>query len=67
MSNTHLYTVRGMTCTGCATKVGKAVEGVAGVTAADVDLGTGTVRVTGAAFEDGAVRAAISDAGYQVD
>jgi copper chaperone len=38
---------------------------VPGVTAVDVDLAAGRLTVTGAA-EDGAVRAAVAEAGYQV-
>ena len=59
------YTVQGMTCSGCATKVTTAVAQVPGVGATDVDLATGTLTVTGDA-EAAAVRAAIGEAGYQV-
>ena len=55
--------VEGMTCQGCARKVGEAVRGVDGVTAVEVELEAGRVSVQGAASLD-AVRAAIADAGF---
>ena len=66
MSEIQEFTVQGMTCSGCARKVSAAVNQVPGVTAADVDLPTGTVMVTGTALDDSAIRGAISGAGYQV-
>ena len=66
MSTTSTYTVQGMTCRSCASKVTGAVNQVAGVTETDVDITTGTLSVAGPAVDDDAVRAAITDAGYQV-
>jgi copper chaperone CopZ len=66
MSGINEYTVQGMTCSSCATKVDAAVSQVPGVIATDVDLATGTLKVTGD-VEDIAVRAALSDVGYQVN
>lgn len=66
MSDINRYTVQGMTCSSCATKVSTAVNQVPGVIATDVDLATGTLKVTGPDAEGGAVRTAITDAGYQV-
>lgn len=66
MSDINHYTVQGMTCSGCATKVSTAVNQVPGVIATDVDLATGTLKVTGPDAERSAVRTAITDAGYQV-
>ncbi|TNM37658.1 heavy-metal-associated domain-containing protein [Nocardioides albidus] len=66
MSDINEYTVQGMTCSSCATKVSAAVTQVPGVVATDVDLATGTLKVTGPDVEDTAVRTAITDAGYQV-
>lgn len=66
MSDINEYTVQGMTCSSCATKVSTAVTQVPGVIATDVDLATGTLTVTGPDVEDTAVRTAITDAGYQV-
>lgn len=67
MSDITEYTVQGMTCTSCATKISSAVDQVPGVITTDVDLATGTLKVTGSDAKDTAVRSAITDAGYQVD
>jgi copper chaperone len=65
--STSTYTVTGMTCGGCAGNVRKAVEGVPGVTAVDVELATGQVTVTSEQpVDDSLVRTAVVDAGYQV-
>lgn len=66
MSTTSTYTVQGMTCGSCATRVTGAVSQVTGVTETDVDLTTGTVKVSGPDVDDAAVRSAITDAGYRV-
>jgi copper chaperone len=61
------YTVTGMSCEHCVRAVTDEVSGVAGVTAVDVDLVTGRVRVVGAGPVDGeAVHAAVREAGYEV-
>jgi copper chaperone len=60
------YTVAGMTCSHCALSVREEVSEVPGVRAADVDLASGRLTVTGAGFEDDAVRAAVAEAGYEV-
>jgi copper chaperone len=57
--------VEGLTCGHCAQTVTKAVEAVAGVERAVVDLKAGEVAVEGNADEE-AVRQAITDAGYDV-
>ena len=57
--------VKGMTCGHCAQTVTKAVEAVPAVERAVVDLKTGEVAVEGNA-DEGAVRQAITDAGYDV-
>ena len=59
MNTNSAYIVQGMTCGSCATKV-------AGVTNTNVDLTTGTLTVDGPDIDDIAVRAAITDAGFQV-
>ena len=64
--STSTYTVQGMTCGSCATKVSTAVDQLAGVTGTDVDVATGTLTVAGPDVDDAAVRTAITDAGYQV-
>ncbi len=55
--------VGGMTCQGCARKVGDAVRGVDGVSAAEVSLEAGHVTIQGAADLE-TVRAAIRQAGF---
>jgi copper chaperone len=60
------YTVRGMSCGHCVAAVSSEVEGVAGVETVDVELETGQVTVRGRGLDDGAVRAAIDEAGYEV-
>jgi copper chaperone len=67
MSTTNTYTVQGMTCGSCATKVTGAVNQITGVSETDVDLSTGTLTVAGPDVDDTAVRTAITDAGYQVN
>jgi copper chaperone len=60
-------TVQGMTCEHCVHAVTSAVTEVSGVDAADVDLETGRVAVSGSDIDEAAVRAAIIDAGYAPD
>ncbi|MFC4003696.1 heavy-metal-associated domain-containing protein [Prauserella oleivorans] len=65
--STSVYTVKGMTCSGCMNKVTTAVTGVAGVNDVDVDIATGEVTViSDAPIDSELVRAAIADAGYEV-
>lgn len=60
------YHVTGMTCEHCVLSVTEEVSEVGGVTAVEVDLASGRVAVTGDAVDDGAVRAAVAEAGYAV-
>ncbi len=65
--NDNVYVVKGMTCSGCMTKVTNAVTSVDGVDDVDVDITTGEVTVLGNAPVDAQlVRAAIKQAGYEV-
>jgi len=65
--STATYTVVGMTCGHCVTAVTEEVEALPGVTSVDVDLGTGGLTVTSTdPVDDGAVRAAVEEAGYRV-
>jgi copper ion binding protein len=65
--STSTYTVTGMTCAHCVASVTEEVSEVAGVTHVDVDLDTGQVTVTSdAPLDDGAVRAAVEEAGYSL-
>jgi copper chaperone len=65
-TETREYTVAGMTCAHCAASVREEVSEVPGVSAVDVDLGSGRLAVSGDGFRDAAVRAAVADAGYAV-
>lgn len=60
------YTVAGMTCGGCASKVSRHVGEVPGVIDVGVDVSNGTITVRSEQTVDGAVRAAVEHAGYQV-
>jgi copper chaperone len=65
--STATYTVVGMTCGHCVTAVTEEVSAVPGVTAVDVDLATGGLTVSSTdPVDDGAVRAAVEEAGYEV-
>ena len=61
---TLTYRVDGMSCEHCRIAVTGEVGDVAGVSAVDVDLDTKLVRVTGVGLDDGALVAAIDEAGY---
>ena len=64
---TTTYTVTGMTCGHCVASVTEEVSSVPGVTEVSVDLTTGRVDVTAeGALDEGAVLAAVHDAGYEV-
>jgi copper chaperone CopZ len=68
VTSTASYTVVGMTCGHCVSAVTEEVTQVPGVTGVDVDLASGALTVTAeAAVDDGAVRAAVEEAGYAVD
>lgn len=58
-----VFKVEGMSCMHCVGRVKKAIEGVSGVTEADVVLETGEARVSGE-FDISAVVKAVEDAGY---
>lgn len=65
--STATYKVVGMTCGHCVNSVTEEVSQVPGVTDVNVDLATGGLTVsTVADVDDGAVRAAVEEAGYQV-
>ena len=58
------YTVEGMSCGHCEAAVRDEVEKVTGVEGVEVDLQAKQVVVRGR-FEDGEVRRAIDEAGYE--
>ena len=64
-ANKATYTVTGMTCAHCVSSVSSEVGQLAGVSAVDVDLATGSVTVTSDHPVDrDVVRAAVEEAGY---
>lgn len=58
------YTVTGMTCGHCVASVTEEVAEVPGVETVTVDLASGRLDVVGADVADGAVLAAVTEAGY---
>ena len=65
--STATYTVTGMTCGHCVKSVTEEVSQVPGVTDVNVDLASGGLTVTSeSGVDDGALRAAVEEAGYQV-
>jgi copper ion binding protein len=65
--NSSVFTVKGMTCTGCMTKVTNAVTAVDGVNDVDVDISNGELTVlSDAPVEAEHIKKAIKDVGYEV-
>lgn len=65
-ANELAYSVPGVSCEHCVGAVTGEVEQVAGVESVVVDLENKRVIVTGRSIDDGAVRAAIDEAGYDI-
>jgi copper chaperone CopZ len=65
MTESSTYSVPGIHCAHCAMSIREEVSEVEGVEDVAVDLDTKLVTVTGRAVDDGAVRAAIAEAGYE--
>jgi copper chaperone len=65
-ANELIYSVPGVSCEHCVGAVTGEVEQVAGVESVVVDLENKRVTVMGRAIDDGAVRAAIDEAGYDI-
>ena len=63
MGETTTLAVGGMTCGGCAGNVQRALEAVAGVTAAAVDHVAGSASVAHAGVAQGELEAAVAAAG----
>jgi Cu+-exporting ATPase len=59
------FTVAGMTCAGCVSRVERALLAEPGVTEASVNLATERARVFGNALDAGALTAAVRRAGYE--
>ncbi len=67
MSDIRTYTVTGMTCGHCVASVTEEVREIPGVQEVDVVLETGTLTLTSDEdIDDGAVRDAVEEAGYQL-
>jgi copper chaperone len=64
-TTTREYTVEGMTCQHCVLSVTEEVSEVAGAENVDVELASGSLRVSGD-VNDEAVRKAVEEAGYAV-
>jgi copper ion binding protein len=62
--NGRVYSVKGMTCEHCVRSVTEEVSEVSGVESVDVDLDSGRLVVRGDVADE-AVRAAVSEAGYE--
>lgn len=61
------YSVTGMSCGHCEKAVTEEVSSLPGVTVVSVDAGTGLLTVESATpLDDEAVRAAVSEAGYEL-
>jgi copper chaperone CopZ len=54
-----------MTCDHCKVAVSEEIGAVRGVDTVDVDLDTKLVTVRGSGLDDGALRAALEEAGYE--
>jgi copper chaperone CopZ len=61
------YSVPGMSCAHCEHAVSSELSKVEGVASVDVDLDTKLVVVHGSDLDDGALRAAIDEAGYEAE
>ncbi len=61
------YSVPGVSCEHCRAAIAGEVEHVPGVTSVEVDLAAKRVTVTGSGLDDAALRAAIDEAGYDID
>lgn len=65
--STVSVTVTGMTCGHCASSVREEVGSIPGVTAVDVDLGSGKVTIDSEQqVEPEAIKSAVEEAGYQL-
>jgi len=58
--------IEGMSCVHCVKRVKEALEALPGVEGAEVTLQTKSAVVSGAELDDAAMKAAVSEAGYEV-
>jgi copper chaperone CopZ len=61
-----LLTIEGMSCGHCVMRVKSVLEGVVGVTSAEVNLLEKSAMVEGPALSEAVLRAAVAEAGYRV-
>ena len=61
------YNVPGVSCAHCRVAIETEISRVAGVTSVEVDLAGKRVTVDGVGLDDAVLRAAIDDAGYDVE
>lgn len=67
MVEARSYRVPGISCAHCTAAIEDEISRVAGVESVSADLDTKLVTVRGAGLSDGELRAAIDEAGYEVD
>ena len=66
-SNSHEYTVNGMTCSHCVAAVAEEVGQIDGVEDVDVDLATGSLTFfSDKPVDPETVSAAVAEAGYEL-
>ncbi len=65
MTETSVYNVPAIHCAHCAMSIREEVSEVEGVEDVTVDLDTKVVTISGQALDDVALRAAITEAGYE--
>lgn len=65
MTTTRTYSVPTISCDHCVSAITDAVSPLPGVQALEVEVASKTVRVDGG--DDNEIRAAIDDAGYDID
>jgi copper chaperone len=66
MNASITYSVPGISCDHCRVAITREVSQVVGVGAVEVDLVAKRVVVRGEQIDDGALRAAIDEAGYEI-
>jgi copper chaperone CopZ len=65
VSETFTYSVPAIHCAHCARSIREEVSEVEGVEDVDVELEAKVVTIRGLELDDGALRAAIAEAGYE--
>jgi copper chaperone CopZ len=61
-----VLSVEGMSCAHCVAHVKEALESVAGVIKAEVDLKKKQAVVEGSSLDDDAMKSAVAEAGYEI-